>query len=133
MIISQITNTSIGIVDIGKNGVTRSFTNSMLMASIDLNAKLAKIPYSYKYTTLSYGTMVDSLVLRIEPTKKLLANNTTTIIENPVFLQHPESGNNISTVYGIYTIIPNLYANNSVYTDGSVYRITTNNFAILGT
>lgn len=133
MFLSQISNTAIGIVDIGKNGVTRSFTNSMLMCSVDLNARLAKIPYSYKYTTLSYGTMVDSILMRFEPTKKLLANNTVALIENPVLLQHPETLNNVSTLYGIYSIIPNLYANNTIYTDGSVYRITANNFAILGT
>jgi hypothetical protein len=132
MIVAQNSGTSIGIVDIGKNGVTRSFTNGMLMASVDLNAKLGKIPYSYKYTTLSYGTMVDSLILRTEPVKKLTSAGAVAVIENPTFLQHPESGYNVSVMYGIYSIPASSYINGSVYTDGSTYRYVSNNFAILG-
>jgi len=132
MVLAANSGMSIGIVDIGKNGVTRSFTNSMLMASIDLNAKLAKIPYSYKYTSLSYGTMVDSLVLRMEPVKKQASNGNLVILENPLFIQHVESGYNVSVAYGMYTIPTNTYASNSIYTDGSTYRITANNFVILG-
>lgn len=132
MIIAQNSGTSIGIVDIGKNGVTRSYTNSMLMASVDLNAKLGKIPYSYKYTTLSYGTMVDSLILRMEPIKKLTSAGAVAIIENPTFLQHPESGYNVSVMYGLYSIPQNSYVDGSVYTDGTTYRYVTKNFALLG-
>jgi hypothetical protein len=125
----------LGIFDIGKNGVTREWTNSMLMAGVDLSGglqSLAKVPYSYKYSTLSYGTSNDLVVLRNNPVKQLKASGGIAILENPIFLQYPDAGNAIATTYGLYAIAPSAYAPNSVYTDGTTYRLVVNDFAILG-
>jgi hypothetical protein len=132
---AQNSGVNLGIFDIGKNGVTREWTNSMLMAGIDLSGaanSLAKVPYSYKYSTLSYGTNNDLLVLRNNPVKKYKANGSIAILENPIFLQYPDAGNAIATTYGLYAIAPNAYAMNSLYTDGTTYRLVVNDYAILG-
>ena len=132
---AQASGTHLGIVDIGKNGVSREWTNSMLMAGVDLSGglqSLAKIPYSYKYTTLSYGTSNDLVLIRNNPVKQYKASGSIAILENPIFLQYPDAGNAIATTYGLYAIAPSAYATNSVYTDGSTYRLVVNDFAILG-
>jgi hypothetical protein len=132
---AQAANTHLGIFDIGKNGVTREWTSSMLMAGVDLSGglqSLAKIPYSYKYSTLSYGTNNDVVLVRNNPVKQYKASGSIAILENPIFLQYPDAGNAIATTYGLYAIAPSAYAMNSVYTDGSTYRLVVNDFAILG-
>lgn len=132
---SQGSNVHLGIFDIGKNGVTREWTSSMLMAGVDLTGglqSLAKVPYSYKYSTLSYGNNNDLLVLRINPVKKYKASGSLAILENPTFLQYQDAGNAVAVVYGLYTIPTTTYSPNSLYTDGSTYRLVVNDFAILG-
>jgi hypothetical protein len=132
---AQGSGVHLGIFDIGKNGVSREWTDSMLMAGIDLSGglySLAKVPYNYKYSTLSYGSSTDLIVLRNNPVKKFKANGNIAILENPVFLQNLDAGNVISVTYGLYCLAPNAYASNSIYTDGSTYRLVINDFAILG-
>ena len=132
---AQGSNVHLGIFDIGKNGVTREWTSSMLMAGVDLSGglqSLAKIPYSYKYSTLSYGTNNDLIVLRMNPVKKYKASGSLAILENPTFLQYQDAGNAVAVVYGLYTIPTTTYSPNSLYTDGSTYRLVVNDFAILG-
>lgn len=132
---AQGSNVHLGIFDISKNGVTREWTNSMLMAGVDLSGgpnSLAKVPYSYKYSTLSYGTNNDLIVTRFNPVKKYKASGGIAILENPILLQYQDAANAISSVYGLYAIAPNTYTINSVYTDGTTYRLVVNDYAILG-
>lgn len=130
LINAQSQNTCIGIFDIGKNGITRNYTDSMLMCSVDLNCKLAKIPYTFKYITNSYGASVDNTMLQFTPVRSLDASNNLVIIENPVFLQEPDNLNAIQSMYGIFAIPQNFYTQGAIYTDGTTYRYVYNGFAI---
>jgi hypothetical protein len=127
---AQGQNTCIGIIDIGKNGITRNYTDSMMMASVDLNCKLAKIPYTFKYSTNSYGASVDNILYQFTPVRSLDASNNLVVIENPVFLQEPDNLNAIQSVYGIFAIPQNFYTQAAVYTDGTTYRYVYNGYAI---
>ena len=127
---AQSQNTFIGIIDIGKNGITRNYTDSMMMCSVDLNCKLAKIPYTFKYSTNSYGASVDNTMLQFTPVRSLDASNNLVIIENPVFLQEPDNLYAIQSMYGIFAIPQNFYTQGAIYTDGTTYRYVYNGFAI---
>jgi len=123
-------NTCIGIFDIGKNGITRNYTDSMMMCSVDLNSKLAKIPYTFKYSTNTYGASVDNILYQFTPVRSLDSLGNVVIIENPVFLQEPDNLNAVQSVYGIFSIPANVYTKTAVYSDGSTYRYVYNGYAI---
>jgi len=97
---------------------------------VDLNCKLAKIPYTFKYITNSYGASVDNIMLQFTPVRSLDASNNLVIIENPVFLQEPDNLNAIQSMYGIFAIPQNFYTQGAIYTDGTTYRYVYNGFAI---
>jgi hypothetical protein len=123
---------NIGMFDLGKSGVSREFTNSMLMCSIDLNNDLAKIPYHYRFPTLNYGTMSDIAVFGERSIRRFKANGSIAIIENPAFIRQDINGNAISVVYGLFLIPPRTIGNNIVYQDGAnLRRLTVNDYALL--
>lgn len=123
---------NLGIFDLGKNGVSREYDSSMLMASVDLNSTLAKIPYHYKFSTFSYGTMADILITGQRPSKQSKADNSLAVIENPAFAQQTQNGGAVSAMYGLFLIPQNTIGNNIVYQDSaSLRRLVINDYAIL--
>lgn len=123
---------NLGIFDLGKSGVSREFTDSMLMCSIDLNNDLAKIPYHYRFPTLNYGTMTDIAVFGERSIRRFKANGTVAIIENPAFIKQDLNGNAISVVYGLFLVPSRTIGNNVVYQDAAnLRRLTINDYAIL--
>jgi len=123
---------NLGIFDLGKSGVSREFTDSMLMCSIDLNNGLAKIPYHYRFPTLNYGTIPDISVIGERSVRQFKANGTVAVIENPAFIRQEINGNAISVVYGLFLIPNRTIGNNIVYQDAAnLRRLTVNDYAIL--
>lgn len=126
--------TQLGIFDIGKNGISRLYANNMLMAGIDVNQEKcgATIPYTYKFTTNTYGPQTGVSLNSTNPQKKFNANTQLVIVENPVFINQEDNGNVVSVVYGLLKLPENTYAAHTTYVDGSsVRRLTTNDYSIL--
>lgn len=127
-------NVGYGIFDVTKNGVTRVYTYSMHMAMINVLNPLnsTTLPYTYKVSTTSYGSVSNGMLLGETPVRVNQADtNTVMVVENPTFVQTEESGYAQSSVFGLYKIPTNMYVNGSVYKDSSdVYRVVYNNFAI---
>ncbi len=124
----------LGMFDIGKNGVTRSYTDSMLMAGIDVQQEMfgGSIPHTYKFNTNSYGAQVNLSLEFVTPRKRFLANGSMVVVENPVFLFQEDNGNAVSAVYGLLKLPEQTYASNTTYVDASnVRRLTINDFSIL--
>lgn len=130
---SAVNGVAFGIFDLSKNGLTREFTSSSLMAMVDLNNfnNGVQIPYWYNVSTSSYGVVAAGMNYET-PTRIPRANATQYIVENPVSTTHRSAGFSVSTFYGFYKIANGTYNNSSRYTDGSgVNRIVYNNFCIV--
>lgn len=134
VISSPYNATSIGIFDIGKNGVSRIYTSDALMAGIDLESEYfgGIIPYRYKFTTNSYGSQAAMSLVSTPPLRKFNENGSVVVIENPVFINHEDNGNVLSVIYGLYKIPENVYGAHTTYVDGSsVRRFTINDYSLL--
>lgn len=121
-----------GIFDIAKNGLTRTYTNSMLMTMLDLyNPDGGSIiPYTYKYPTQSYGSLTGSSITGEWPLKQP-TSSTIVVAENPTFLSHVDQGWAVNSIYSLYKIPGATYYDGGVYTDGvGVRRSVANNFAV---
>ena len=126
--------TSIGIFDIGKNGVSRIYTSDALMAGVDLESEYfgGIIPYRYKFTTNSYGSQAAMSLVSTPPLRKFNENGSVVVIENPVFINHEDNGNVLSVIYGLYKIPENIHGAHTTYVDGSsVRRFTINDYSLL--
>lgn len=134
VISSPYNATSIGIFDIGKNGVSRIYTSDTLMAGIDLESEYfgGIIPYRYKFTTNSYGSQAAMSLVSTPPLRKYNENGSVVVIENPVFINHEDTGNVLSVIYGLYKIPENIYGAHTTYVDASsVRRFTINDYSLL--
>ncbi len=131
---SPVQGTQVGVFDIGKNGVSRIYTGNMLMAGIDLQQETfgVTIPYTYRFTTNTYGVQTGLSLNFITPQKRFDSSFALIIIENPTFVFQEDNGSVLSVVYGLLKLAENTYASHTTYTDaGSVRRITINDYAIL--
>ena len=133
--ISSIGNaTQMGVFDIGKNGISRLYANNMLMAGIDVNAEKfgTTMPYTYKFTTNTYGVQSGLSLSSVNPAKKFNSSQQLVVVENPVFVNQEDNGNAVSVVYGLYKLPENTYAAHTTYVDGSnVRRLVTNDYSLL--
>lgn len=130
---SAVNGVAFGIFDFSKNGLTREFTSSALMAIVDLNNynNGVQIPYSYNVSTSSYGVAVAGMNYET-PIRVPRANATQYFVENPVSTTHRSAAFASSTFYGFYKIAQGTYNNSSRYTDGSgVNRVVYNNFCVV--
>lgn len=131
---SPAQGTQVGVFDIGKNGVSRIYTGNMLMAGIDMQQETfgVTIPYTYRFTTNTYGVQTGLSLNFITPQKRFDSSFALIIIENPTFVFQEDNGSVLSVVYGVLKLAENTYASHITYTDaGSVRRITINDYAIL--
>jgi len=155
--IGQGGNAQDGVFDIGHNGVTRVFTDSMLMMLLDLSNSTfneylqteltgasgvtdpytqnlyrgVTIPYTYNYDTLSYGSATPFLVTN-NPIRKINTSGSVSIFENPAWLTNTTTGYTLSVVYGLYKLPRGSYAGNQTYVDGTgLRRLTNNEFSLL--
>lgn len=129
---SPASGINLGIVDLGKSGVSREFDDSMLMASFDLNANLLKIPFYYKFNTFSYGAKRDIDVVGELPIRQFRVDSSLALIENPAFMRQNENGNSVAIIYGLFLLPQSTLINNAIYQDSSnLARLVINNYAIL--
>ena len=131
---STVHNVAIGVFDISKNGISREFTSSALMALIDVNNynNGVQIPYFYNVTTSSYGVVAGAGLIYETPSRIPRANANLSIIENPVATTYRSAGFSVSSIYGLYKIADGTYNNSSRYTDsGGTSRVVYNNFSIV--
>jgi len=131
---SPYSGTQIGIFDIGKNGVSRAFTNNMLMMGCDIEHDIfgGTVPYTYRYTTSTYGVLTGAGLQYSTPVKYYNSSKELVVIENPVFAYQQDNGNAISAVYGLLKMPENSYASHRTYVDASnVRRLTYNDFSLL--
>jgi hypothetical protein len=131
---SPYSGAQLGIFDIGKNGVSRTYTDNMLMAGIDMQQEVfgSTIPYAYKFNTNAYGAQTGMSLNSISPLKEFNSSSELMVIENPVFMYQEDSGNVASVIYGLMKLPENTYASHITYTDASaVRRLTINDYAIL--
>ncbi len=131
---SPYTGTQLGIFDIGKNGVSRVYTNNMLMMGMDLENEIfgATIPFTYRFTTNTYGVQTGLGLEFTNPLKMFNPSLALVVIENPVFAYQVDNGSVISAVYGLYKLPENTYASHRTYVDASnVRRLTINDFSLL--
>jgi len=107
-----------GVFDLGKNGVTNQFSDSMLMGMIDLRAGFARIPRYYKFSTQSYGTLADVDLVSDVPARMPSSNQSISVVENPVQLRIRENGNPTMAVYGL-SRVPEVLVPGTRYTGPS--------------
>lgn len=151
---SQGGNAQDGIFDIGHSGVTRTYTDSMLMMTLDLNNTTtnkfvaselvnevvpytqniyrgATIPYTYNFDTLAYGSSTPYLITN-NPVRKVNANGSVTVFENPSWITNITTGYTLSVVYGLYKLPRGAYAGAQSYIDGAgLRRLTVNDFSLI--
>ena len=129
-----------GIFDIGHNGVTRQFSNSMLMIMQDMqnvinygtNGNGITIPYTYSFDTLSYTTNTTSSHYVQTPLKKFTATSNIAILENPVYITSTPNGSVVNLVYGLFKIPTASFSGIQIYKDSNnLYRLTLNDYSIL--
>lgn len=126
--------TQVGIFDIGKNGVSRIYTDNTLMAGIDLDSEIfgVTVPYMYRFTTNTYGAQIGGSLSYVNPQKRFNSSGSLVIIENPVFVSQENDGNALSVVYGLLKLAENTYASHTTYVDASsVRRLTFNDYSLL--
>jgi len=131
---SPYSGSHVGVFDIGKNGVSRIYTSNMLMAGIDMQQEVfgITIPYTYKFSTNTYGSQTGLSLNYITPQKRFNSDSALIVIENPTFVFQEDNGSVLSVVYGLLKLPENTYISNITYADaGSVRRITINDYAIL--
>lgn len=122
----------VGIFDIGKTGVSREFSDSMLMCSTALFSECVKIPYYFRLDTRSYGAMIDMPIIGNRPVKMYKGDGTTVVIENPTFLQQFVNGDTVAAIYGLFIIPDYFILNNYTYSDAQgLRRFVKYNYAIL--
>jgi len=112
-----------GVFDLGKNGVTDQYNSSMLMGMLDLRAEFVKIPYYYKLSTSSYGSIVDVDLIYDTPTRMRSSNQSITVIENPITGRIRETGNPMFSIYGINRISDSLVPGTVYAGPASVNRV----------
>jgi hypothetical protein len=106
----------------------------MLMAGIDMQQEVfgITIPYTYKFSTNTYGSQTGLSLNYITPQKRFNSDSALIVIENPTFVFQEDNGSVLSVVYGLLKLPENTYTSNITYADaGSVRRITINDYAIL--
>jgi len=122
---------SVGIFDIGHNGLTRTYTDSMLMIlqSIYQNSSITVQPYTWNLSTFSYSALTNPSFVNITPRK--MPYNTAgnlAILENPIFFNSVSTGYAINVIYGLNKINDNEYINRAIYADSnSIYRYVLQN------
>jgi len=143
-----------GILDMGHNGVTRAYSDSMLMAYHDLNDIIntdnssyttqlqlflvnnnashgASVPYTYNLDTLSYGSASPGYITTT-PLKKATTTKSVFIIENTVYMYTYSNGNALNSIYGLYKLPTGAFAGIQLYKDSSnLYRLAVNDFSLL--
>jgi hypothetical protein len=131
---SPYSGAQLGMFDIGKNGVSRIYTDNMLMAGIDMQQEVfgSTIPYAYKFNTNTYGAQTGMSLNSVSPLKRFNSSSELLVMENPVFMYQEDSGNVASVIYGLMKLPENTYSSHITYTDASaVRRLTINDYAIL--
>lgn len=143
---------SFSFMDIGHTGVTRQYTDSMMMAYVDIPVSTissniatydvqtpifktttnAYIPYTYNFTTLSYGSLVYGFSSTSPKKVVTSVGGTLSIIENPVYIDSLNSGYCSHLVYGMNKLPVNAMSGFRVYADGSgINRFTYCDFSFL--
>lgn len=140
---------SSGIFDLGHTGLSRLFTNSMLMghlAGMEVGRSLSanvtnpivanvgafSIPYTYNIQTLTY-----SAVANLFPDVRLggkgsLANGTLFFAETPVAIYSAEIANTQHFVYGLVRTGGTSYAQYAYYADSAnTYRLHVSGYGII--
>lgn len=127
-----------GIFDIGHNGVTRTYTGSMLMlaqnmfSTINYGTNLGGvIPYTWIFDTETYGSSTNSIFSQT-PLRKVNETGNLAIFENPSFTTGNTTGSTTNVIYGLYKLPSNGFAGVQTYVDSNgLRRLTVNDFSLL--
>lgn len=138
--------------DIGHTGVSRAYTDSMMMAFVDLPSTTifsniasydtqvpifktttnAYIPYTYNFSTLSYGSLVYGFSATTPKKVVSSVGGTLSLVENPVFIDSIKSGYCSHMLYGMNKLATNAMSGRRVYSDGTgANRLTYSDFSFL--
>ena len=129
-ITSLYSGVSFGIFDIGTNGITSTYTNSMKMAAVNTSTSTFTIPYSYALTGLSSGYTTVTGSINVPVTPVIVSSLSGTIIpENPTFISSVQQGFSAYTVSNLFRI-PLGFADFQYNTSG-VTRQTGPGYAIV--
>ena len=143
---------SFGFIDIGHTGVSRAYTDSMMMAFVDIppttfssniatyttqdpifkTTTNAYIPYTYNFSSLSYGSLVYGFSATIPKKVVTTIGGTLSLIENPVFIDSMKSGYCSHVLYGVNKLATNAIGGFRVYADSlGLNRLTYCDFSFL--
>lgn len=100
---SNYSGVSLGIFDIGVNGITATYTDSMKMALVNTQTGAFTIPYSYvlSASASTYAAVIGTASSPTQPTLAVNITNSPVVCENPVFLTSDQQGNIAFSVYGL--------------------------------
>lgn len=139
-------------IDVGHTGVSRAYTDSMMMALIAFPKTTASsniatysvqdpiyktttnayIPYTYNLSSLSYGSLVYGFSATIPRKVATSIGGTLALVENPVFIDCVQSGYCSHLLYGMNKIATNSFGGFTVYSDGlGLYRFAYCDFSFL--
>lgn len=136
---SSVTSKQTAILDIGKTGITRVFTNSMLMCVIsdmysgnNTTVGSACIPYTYNLVADGYSAIANLYFETITPGKQGIANGSLFAVENPCMIYKQETANGMQYIYGMQTpsLVP--YKPGAIYSDNTgSYRYFYGNYSLI--
>lgn len=115
-------NVSVGIFDIGKSGLSRIYTNNMLMylQPFTIGNPNGIVPYTYNLllTPQANGTVTTQNLNYVTPARiPYNSAGNLAVMENPVFTYSNATGSSTNVIYGLNKIYDQIYAGRSIYSD----------------
>jgi hypothetical protein len=138
---SASSGVSVGIHDLGENGVTSTYSDNMKMAFIELDVAAGSlpsyvIPYAYSidgqnsaYTTLSGN--LSTVNNQIPILQKNSLGTSSLVVEIPVFITSITQAYAVYGVLGLFRIPQNVIATDYQYTSNGVIRQSTFSHAVI--
>lgn len=123
-----------GLFDVGANGITNTYTNSMKMAYVSPSAGTFNIPYTYSLAggASGYSSLSGSLTNLQLPAVKSNSSGQGVVIENPTFLSHTNQGYQAFGIYNLFKLGQYNFNADSIYnTAGTPRAVSVNDYAIV--
>jgi hypothetical protein len=133
---SLYSGVSFGIHDLGENGITSTYTDSMKMTYVRLNDNSFSIPYTHNLIgrLSSYVTIAGVFQTVGSFSPSIVSNNTgtsTIIVESPVFITAATQAYAVFAVLGLQRIPTAALLTDSQYTANTIIRQTAFGYAII--
>lgn len=115
----QLLTSKGGIFDLGHSGLTRAFTDTMLMGYTNFTTNFY-IPYTYNYSTLSYAAATKSITSGSQ--YRYTVPGQMVLFEQPMYLSNDVAARSVYGMYKVASMLP--YVGNPVFPNqNNEYRL----------